>query len=98
MSDTLHRRLGGETRALPPPSTLQTLFARRPTCPRRLHGCRRLDQAPARPARELSMQAVIGRSCASRPPVWARRLYLTAGSSPKTSGVTGVVSVHPHRL
>ena len=40
------------------------------------------------------MKAVIGRSCASRPPVWARRLYLTVGSSPKTSGVTGVVSVH----
>ena len=35
------------------------------------------------------MQAVIGRSCISRPPVWTRRLYLTAGSSPKTSGVTG---------
>ena len=44
------------------------------------------NQAPARPAREWSMQAVIGRSCASQPPDWTRWLswYLrTAGGSPE---------------
>jgi hypothetical protein len=47
------------------------------------------NQAPARPGREWSMQAVIGRSCASQPPDWTRWLswYLrTAGGSPKILG------------
>ena len=44
------------------------------------------NQAPARPAREWSMQAVIGRSCASQPPDWTRWLVRTAGGSPKILG------------
>ena len=44
------------------------------------------NQAPARPAREWSMQAVIGPSCASQPPDWTQWLVRTAGGSPKILG------------
>ena len=44
------------------------------------------NQAPARPVREWSMQAVIGRSCASQPPDWTQWLVRTAGGSPKILG------------
>jgi hypothetical protein len=70
---TVHRRLWGATGAVPSAShsNFQSLPARRrpirSTCaPRPPAGCRRLGpKAPARPAHELSMQAFIGRSCAS---------------------------------
>ena len=44
------------------------------------------NQAPARPAREWSMQAVIGPSCASQPPDGIQWLVRTAGGSPKILG------------
>jgi len=37
------------------------------------------NQAPARPARKWSMQAVIGRSCASQPSDWTRWLVRSDG-------------------
>ena len=69
----LHHRLRGAIGAVPSLSTLQTLPARRPTCARRPSACRTgWNQAAARPAREWSMQGVIGRSYASRPSGWTR--------------------------
>ena len=44
------------------------------------------NQAPAGPAREWSMQAVIGPSCASQPPDGIQWLVRTAGGSPKILG------------
>ena len=44
------------------------------------------NQAPARPVREWSMQAMIGRSCATQPPDWTQWLVRTAGGSPKILG------------
>ena len=44
------------------------------------------NQAPARPAHEWSMQAVIGRSCASQPPAWTRWLVHNGRGQPEDLG------------
>ena len=78
-------------------NNFQSLPARRPTCAPRPPGCRRLwNQAPARPAREWSMQPVMGPIAPLSRPAGPSGWYGRQGAA-RRSWVRGLVSVHPPR-